>query len=53
MKEKQLAEFSLSDGTTFLVEVEEPESNAIERVALPSGKYVLKAQQSFEPIPLI
>ncbi|NEO21939.1 CU044_2847 family protein [Moorena sp. SIO4A5] len=48
MKEKQLAEFSLSDGTTFLVEVEEPESKAIERVALPSGKYVLKAQQSFE-----
>ncbi|NEO13525.1 MAG: hypothetical protein F6J98_16245 [Moorea sp. SIO4G2] len=48
MKEKQLAEFFLSDGTTFLVEVEEPESNAIERVALPSGKYVLKAQQSFE-----
>ncbi len=49
MKEKQLAEFSLSDGTTFLVEVEEPEDDsAIERVALPSGKYVLQAKQSFE-----
>ena len=48
MTEKQLAQFSLSDGTTFLVEVEEPERRAIERVALPSGKQVLKAQQTFE-----
>lgn len=45
---KQLAEFMLEDGTTFLVEVEESESNAIERVALPSGQMVLKAKQSFE-----
>jgi Trypsin-co-occurring domain 1 len=48
MKDKQLAEFSLEDGTKFLIEVEEPESGAIERVALPSGQIVLKAQQSFE-----
>ncbi|MFK0734873.1 MAG: CU044_2847 family protein [Gloeotrichia echinulata GP01] len=48
MKEKQLAQFSLSDGTTFLVEVDEPESNAIQRVSIPSGKQVLKAQQTFE-----
>ncbi len=35
MKEKQLAQFSLSDGTTtFLVEVDEPEGRAIQRVAL-------------------
>lgn len=51
MKEKQIAEFYLSDdnSTKFLIEVEEPEiDGAIERVALPSGKSVLKASQSFE-----
>ena len=48
MREKQLAQFSLSDGTTFLMEVEEPESKAIQKVGLPSGKQVLKAQQTFE-----
>lgn len=45
---KELAEFSLDDGTTFLVEVEEPASPAIERVAIPSGQLVLKAGKSFE-----
>ncbi|NEO36570.1 MAG: hypothetical protein F6J90_09635 [Moorea sp. SIOASIH] len=48
MEEKQLAQFSLADGTTFLVEVEEPESRGIERVSLRSGKQVLKARQTFE-----
>lgn len=48
MKQKQLAEFYLEDGTTFLVEVDEPESSAIQRVALPSGQLVVKAQESFE-----
>lgn len=51
MKEKQIAEFSLSDdtSTTILIEVEEPEiDSAVERVALPSGKSVLKASQTFE-----
>jgi Trypsin-co-occurring domain 1 len=48
MKEKQLAQFSLSDGTTFLVEVDEPESSAIQRATLPSGKQILKVQQTFE-----
>jgi Trypsin-co-occurring domain 1 len=48
MKDKQLAEFSLEDGTKFLVEVDEPENGAIERVALPDGQMVLKAKQSFE-----
>ncbi|WP_413176383.1 CU044_2847 family protein [Anabaena azotica] len=48
MQEKQLTQFSLADGTTFLVEVDEPENIAIQRVALPSGKQVLKAQQTFE-----
>lgn len=44
---KQLAEFKVA-GEIILVEVDEPESNVIERVALPSGQMVLKAQQSFE-----
>ncbi len=45
---KQLVEYSLEDGTKFLIEVDEPESTAFERVALPSGQLVVKAQQSFE-----
>lgn len=45
---KQLVEYSLEDGTKFLIEVDEPESTAVERVALPSGQLALKAQQSFE-----
>lgn len=48
MTAKQLAEFTLEDGTTFLMEVDEPESPAVERVAAPSGQMVLKAQQTFE-----
>lgn len=49
MTQKQLVEYSLADGTTFLIEVDEPErTTAVERVALPSGQLVLKAQQSFE-----
>ncbi len=32
MTEKQLAEYSLADGTTFLVEVDEPESSAIDKI---------------------
>lgn len=50
MKKKQLAEFFLADGMTFLVEVDEPESTAIERVALPFGQQVIKAKQSFEEV---
>ncbi len=45
---KKLAEFSLADGTNFLVEVDEPESSAVERVALSPDKEVIKATQSFE-----
>jgi hypothetical protein len=45
---KQLAEYSLEDGTTFLIEIEEPDNIAIERVALPSGRLAIKAQQTFE-----
>ena len=50
MKQKQLAEFSLADGTRFLVEVDEPEGGAIERVALPFGQEVIKAKQSFNEV---
>ena len=42
------AEFSLEDGTQFLIEVEEPENVALERVALPFGRRAVKAKQSFE-----
>jgi len=48
MTERPLAQFTLSDGTTFLVEVEEPESSAVGRVALPSGRQVLQVQQTLE-----
>lgn len=50
MKEKRLAEFTLSDTDkrTFLIEVEEPEDNSLERVALPFRKNVIKAKQSFD-----
>jgi Trypsin-co-occurring domain 1 len=48
MTEKQLAEYSLADGTKFLVEIEEPEDSAIERVALSPIREVIKATQTFE-----
>lgn len=48
MTEKQLAEFKLEDGTTFLVEIDEPDRSGVERIALPSGEMVLKTQQTFE-----
>jgi hypothetical protein len=48
MSDKTLTQFSLEDGTTFLVEVDEPEGPAIARITLPSGQTVLKAQQTFE-----
>jgi hypothetical protein len=48
MVEKQLVEFSLEDGSKFLVEVEEPENTAVGRVALPSGRMVAEAKQTFE-----
>lgn len=44
----QLTQFSLEDGTTFLVEVEDPESESIERVSVLPGQTVVKAQQTFE-----
>jgi len=46
--DKEIAQFSLEDGTKFLVEVDEPESAAVERVAINTGKMVLQATQSFE-----
>ncbi len=48
MVEKQLVEFSLEDGRKFLVEIEEPENTAVGRVALPSGRMVAEAKQTFE-----
>jgi hypothetical protein len=48
MKEKQLVEYTLEGGTKFLIETDKRESGGLERVALPSGEIVVKAQQSFE-----
>lgn len=45
---KEVAQFSLEDGTKFLVEVEEPEAVAVERVAINTGQMVLQARQTFE-----
>ena len=50
MTEKQLAEYSLSDGTTFLVEVDERETSGIERAALRSGRRILEVKPSFEEV---
>ncbi|MBD1865024.1 MULTISPECIES: CU044_2847 family protein [Trichocoleus] len=46
--DKEVAQFSLEDGTKFLVEVEEPEAVAVERVAINTGQMVLQARQTFE-----
>lgn len=46
--EKVVAQFFLNDGTPFLVEIDEPESGVVERVALDTGQIVIEAKQSFE-----
>lgn len=47
--DKEIAQFALEDGTTFLVEVEEPENPvAVERVATKTGQMVIEAKQTFE-----
>ena len=46
--DKEVAQFALEDGTTFLVEVDEPEGVPVERVAVDTGKMVLQAKKSFE-----
>jgi hypothetical protein len=50
MPKKQLVEFTLENGGKFLVEVEESEDTSIstERIALPSGREIEKAQKTFE-----
>jgi hypothetical protein len=46
---KALAQFTLADGTPFLVEIEEPESPAIQRVAaVETGELVYKAKKNLE-----
>ena len=46
---KALAQFTLADGTPFLVEVDEPGSSAIQRVAtVETGELVYQAQQNLE-----
>ena len=47
--DKALAQFTLEDGTSFLVEVDEPEGSAIQRVAaVETGELVYKAKQNLE-----
>ena len=45
--DKALAQFTLEDGTPFLVEIEEPDYSAIERVALTeTSEMVYKAKKN-------
>ena len=46
--EKEVAQFELKDGTTFLVEVDEPERRGVERVSTGTNRMVLKAQQTLD-----
>ncbi|NEP18509.1 MAG: hypothetical protein F6J97_16675 [Leptolyngbya sp. SIO4C1] len=47
--EKELAQFELEDGTTFLAEIDEPSSAAIQRVAaVETGELVYKAKKNLE-----
>lgn len=46
---KEIAQFTLEDGTSFLIEIEESENTSVERVAnVDLGEQVIKAKQSFE-----
>lgn len=45
---KNLVEFALEDGSTILVEVEEPENEAIEPIALKPGQIATHAKKTFE-----
>ena len=47
MADKNLAQFSLEDGSTVLVEVDEPDS-LVERVGISGGQLVLRASRSFD-----
>jgi hypothetical protein len=52
MNRKQIAEFSLEDGTKFLAEVDEPEnSNSLVRVARPDAEQmVIEAKKKFDEV---
>ncbi len=45
---KEIARFSLEDGTQFLVEVDEPASSAVGRVAIDTGQMVYDAKETLE-----
>lgn len=48
-KTKEIAQFTLEDGTPFFVEIEESDSASVERVANPDiGGQVVRVKQSFE-----
>lgn len=47
--DKALAQFTLEDGTPFLVEIAEPSTSAVERVAaVETGELVYKAKKNLE-----
>jgi Trypsin-co-occurring domain 1 len=47
--DKALAQFTLEDGTLFLVEVDEPDNSAIQRVSVvETDELVYKAKQTLE-----
>lgn len=45
---KEVAQFALEDGSTFLVEIDEPESSAIERVSIDTGQMVYQAKETLD-----
>ena len=46
---KRLIEYPLKDGSSIVVEVDEPEKGGVERVARP-GEMIEKAKQNFETV---
>ena len=52
MAKKQIAEFSLSDGKTFLAEIDElDDANAFERVAnVDTSQLIVRAKKTFDQV---
>jgi hypothetical protein len=48
-QDKEIAQFKLDNGTTFLIEIEKTSNNALERVARPDlAKSIVQAKETFE-----
>ena len=46
--DRALAQFELEDGSTVLIEIDEPDSTAIERVAVDTGQMVYQAKETLD-----